>query len=123
MKKEVLDKFVSHLNEGLLEKVNQAVSEKLGAEIKFEIKIHEMYNDFTITLEERGEEITKQLTATPLLKSMFKNANLWSQAWFNENNGEASFSIHIAYDHTRGGSNGLTLLDLLFNKNNEEFRC
>lgn len=122
MKKEISETVIGKLNNGLLQIVNDKISKELGVKANFTVKETNRWNDYQVILEEDGKDTTSQLTSSPLLRSMFKEAELYVRVGYSEIENEIWFSVHISYNHKNGGSNGLELMNLCYDTNNNEVK-
>lgn len=122
MKEQIAKQVVEKLNNGLLQTVNDKISKELGVNANFKVKESNRWNEHQVYLEEDGTDTTSQLTATPLLRRMFKDAELYVRVGYSELENVIWFSVHISYNHKRGGSNGLELMDLAYDNDNNEVK-
>lgn len=119
MKKEVFERLVERFNNGLLPIVDKAVSEYLGVNVKFELSESHRGNDYYLTLKENGEDVTKQLTASPLLKAMFKSGSLECSTGYDVEADKVGMRVSISYAHPGGGFNGRNLCMVEISKDNQ----
>lgn len=114
MKEEYKNEIVSHFESGMKEVIIKIINDMLGVKVH-DLKIVPDYTPWSghlIRIEEIGSATAEQLTDTPLLRQMFDKANLWTQATMTDDYPDiVIFRVNISYHHTRGGSNGLDLLD------------
>ena len=122
MKEEIAKQVVEKLNKGLLQIVNDKISKELGVKANFNITESNRWNEYQVYLKEDGIDTTSQLTATPLLRSMFKDAELYVRVGYSEVENVIWFSVYISYNHKSGGSNGLELLNLAYDNDNNEVK-
>ena len=113
MKKEFIQGFVENVNK-YMPTIERVVKENLGVDAKFEIKvltpIHTI-EQFVILIE-KGDATKRQMTATPLLQHLFKDARLRIDCWYNEEKKIGEFCIDVRYTHPDGGENGHMLYGL-----------
>lgn len=111
MKEEVKNSMVEKLNNGLLDTVKEVISDQLGVETSLEVECaYYQFGECFLYLVERGNETSKQLTATPLLSHLFLMASLFISVEYDEKTDMATFSVAIKYDHNDGGSNAHGLM-------------
>jgi hypothetical protein len=111
MKEEVKNSMVEKLNNGLLDTVKEVISDQLGVETSLEVECaYYQFGECFLYLVERGNETSKQLTATPLLSHLFLMASLFISVEYDEKTDMATFSVSIKYDHNDGGSNSHGLM-------------
>lgn len=80
------------------------------------------YGEVYVYIEE-DEETTRQLTATPLLRQMFKKAGLCIRCWGDGGDTEILFAVNVYYDHYySAGSNGVELMKFSINLATGEVR-
>lgn len=105
--------------------INETVKNELGVNTKFEIIANPSlrYKDewFVYLEEKNNEETTRQMTATPLLAQMFKDAYLRiRQSLFN---GFITFEVEINYLHNfNGGTNGCSIMKFAINLDTKDVR-
>ena len=117
MKQEIAQELATRIENRLLKKINDEVFYKLNLATNLEVKVCKSYNGYYVCLEDDGYAATRQLTATPLLATMFAKANIWCDVYNTPTPGETFIRIHIRYKHPTGGSNGLELGCMTFDAN------
>ena len=111
MKEEVKNSMVEKLNNGLLDTVKEVISDQLGVETSLEVEYaYYPFGEYFLNLVEKGDETSKQLTATPLLAHLFSKASLNISVEYDEKTDMATFSVAVKYDHNDGGSNAHGLM-------------
>lgn len=122
MKEQIAKQVVEKLNKGLLQKVNDKVSKELGVKVNFNVEESNRWNEYQVYLKEDGTDTTSQLTASPLLRSMFKDAELYVRVGYSEIENAIWFSVYISYNHRNGGFNGLELMNIAYDSDNNEVK-
>lgn len=111
MKESVKNVLIEKFNSGLTKVVENTVKENIGVNTKFQVKVEQYkWSGFIITLIEDGNDVSKQLTATPLLSHLFKSGSLNASVEYDEESEKTFFRLQISYNHRSGGSNGYELL-------------
>lgn len=123
MKREEAEALVARMEkENIVNIINGKMQEKLGVDVDFKLSVREDYrHDCYISLKEGGEDSKRQLTSTPLLHSMFRDAEIYCDSYFYPAEGEMTShaedelvgTIQISYHHPEGGGNGLRLARLI----------
>ena len=111
MKKETAITFVEKLNANM-ELFSRILQENLGISGNLFITTcdNRAHTETNVFIEE-DEDTTRQLTATPLLRQMFKKAGLGIRCFYNEKKDTGTFMVNIYYDHNfGGGSNGTSIM-------------
>lgn len=99
-------------------KVEKAVKETLGVDTCLEFEIKE-YGNCYIMGRDALSDVYQQMTATPLLRQLFRMAWLRIQVWDVDT--EVVFDIAVEYEHNfNGGSNGHALMVVGVNKETGE---
>lgn len=111
MKESVKNVLIEKFNDGLTKVVENTVKENIGVNTKFQVKVEQnKWSGFIITLIEDGNDVSKQLTATPLLSHLFRGGSLNVSVEYDEKSEKSLFRVQISYNHRNGGSNGYELL-------------
>lgn len=119
MKESVKNLLVQKLNNGLVKVIENLVNEKLGVKTSFVVKENfHSWVGWVITLNDDGCEISRQLTATPLLSHFLKNGSLEVSLGYNEDVEKSIIRVTLSYNHPDGGYNGYDLLRFTVDKNN-----
>lgn len=118
MNKETASKLIEKLNNHM-NTISDILRENLGIVGKPYITTSKSrLGELHVYIEE-DEDTTRQLTASPLLRQMFKKAGLGIRCWYDEQSDVCSFTVNVYYDHAyNGGSNGIELMrfDISFEK-------
>ncbi len=110
MNKETANNLIEKLNVNM-GTISNILRENLGIDGKPFITTSERRNGEVYVCIEEDEDTTRQLTATPLLRQMFKKAGLCIRCWYDEQSDTCSFLVHVYYDHAFNcGSNGVELM-------------
>ena len=110
MNKETANNLVEKLNANM-GTISNILRENLGIDGKPFIKTSERTNGEVYVYIEEDADTTRHLTATPLLRQMFKKAGLCIRCWYDEQRDTCSFLVNVYYDHAyNGGSNGVELM-------------
>ena len=120
MKKEEALKVLESANR-YAEKLEDVLRCELGvtAHLRFEMK--EASCGYYVTGLDAGSDVNRQMTNTPLLRQLFKEAWLRLDVW--DSVAEVVFGIGIVYSHNyNGGSNGHDLMAVGIKKETGEVR-
>lgn len=105
-------------NEGILGIINEKAGEMFGTKNDFRAAVKQTRRDEAyVKIEDRNKDVRNQLTSTPLLRSMFTDADLDAEVYYFEketentawDSDEILVCFHISYRHPEGGGNGLRL--------------
>ena len=122
MKREEAEALKARIeNEGILCLINDMMSSTFGLLADCCVSIKESRHDCWMHIEAKSDDATKQLTKTPLLRRMFKEASVYCEAYYYPKESGMSASgedelqgrIRISYTHPDGGFNGLVIGTLL----------
>ena len=109
---------VAYIYSECKEKVEKAIKETLGVDTCLEFEVKE-YGNFYIMGRDALADVYQQMTATPLLRQLFRMAWLRIQVWDVDT--EMVFDIAVEYEHNfNGGSNGHALMVVGINKETGE---
>ena len=115
MNRETAERTIALVYSDCKEKVEKAIKDTIGVDTCLEFEIKEMLSDFYITGRDALSDVFEQMTATPLLRQLFKIAYFKINVWDCPE--EYVFNIHLEYEHNYdGGSNGHTLMRVGVNK-------
>lgn len=115
MNRETAERTVAYIYSECKEKVEKALKEHLGIDTRLEFEVKESVCSFHVLGRDALSDVYEQMTATPLLRQLFKMAWLRIQVWDMET--EVVFMISLDYQHNfMGGSNGHDLMKLGINK-------
>ncbi len=118
MKREEAEALKARIeNEGILCLINDMMSSTFGLLADCGVSIKESRHDCWMHIEAKSDDATKQLTKTPLLRRMFKEATVECDAYYYPKEGGMTASgedelygrVHIRYSHPGGGFNGLEI--------------
>lgn len=119
MKREQAESTVAYIYSECKEKVEKTLKEHLGVDTCLEFEIKQNGLRCYILGRDTSSDVYEQMTATPLLRQLFKMAYLRIQVWDIEN--DVVFSVAIDYDHNyMGGSNGHDLMTVGVSKETGE---
>lgn len=120
MKREQAESTVAYIYSEGKEKVEKAIKETLGVDTCLEFEIKDARScGWYITGRDCLSDTYEQMTATPLLRQLFKMVYLRLNAW--DAGKEVVFNVAIDYDHNyMGGSNGRDLMMVGINKETGE---
>lgn len=112
MKKEHVDSVIRDIKRNM-PTIERIIKENLGVETKFDVEVlspshtTEQY----VKLVEKGDVIKKQMTATPLLGHIFRNALIKMDVFYEYEESEIAFCVHVYYEHSFGGGrNGVEMM-------------
>lgn len=119
MTKEIAEQFIDDFSNGGIKGIlENLVWHTLGVTVDFDAQTN--YYHWTghcVTLIDRLGDATEQLTATPLLRQMFRSAEISATVGYDEEADRYSFRVRVAYEHSyAGGRNGLDLMCLTINR-------
>lgn len=119
MTKEIAEQFIDDFSNGGIKGIlENLVWHTLGVTVDFEAQTS--YHSWTghyVRLVDKLGDATAQLTATPLLRQMFKEARISSLVGYDEETHEYQFRVRIDYDHSyEKGHNGLGLMCLTISR-------
>lgn len=119
MTKEIAEQFIDDFSKGGIKGIlENLVWHTLGVSVDFEVQAS--YHSWTghyVKLVDRLGDATAQLTSTPLLRQMFKDAKISSSVGYDEETHEYQFRVRIDYEHSyEKGRNGLGLMSLTINR-------
>lgn len=118
MDRNYAESTVAYIYSECKEKVEKAIKETLGVDTCLEFEIRE-YVDCYINGRDALADVYQQMTATPLLRQLFRMAWLRIQVWDVDT--EVVFDIAVEYEHNfNGGSNGHALMVVGVNKETGE---
>ena len=110
MTKELATEFVSIL-EANMETIKSVLKENLNLDINLRIVVFGIRDSYVSLEEFECGESKKVLTSHPLLRQMFKDSQIDIRCWYFKEDGMASFTVRIFYEHAfTGGSNGLEIM-------------
>lgn len=119
MKREQAESIVAYVYSECKEKVEKALKEHLGVDTCLEFEVKQNGLRCYITGRDALSDVYEQMTATPLLRQLFKMAWLNIQVWDAQN--EVVFGIAVDYHHNyMGGSNGHNLMAVEVSKETGE---
>lgn len=111
MTEKQANELAAKLNGSLADIISDIAFDTLGVRTRFIAFARKSGYDggcFIRLDEDELSDATKlQLTATPLLRSMFTDGKLYMRAYLNERSNTLESEICISYDH-HSGSNGLS---------------
>lgn len=120
MKEQFANQFIADFTDrGIKGVIESLVFQTLGVSVEFEVETaYYPWAGHCVTLVDRLGDAATQLTSTPLLRQMFKDAKLSASVGYIEDTEEYYFRVHIDYDHSyESGHNGLELLGVTINRN------
>ena len=110
---------VAYIYSECKEKVEKAIKETLGVDTCLEFEVRQNGLSCYVVGRDALSDVYEQMTATPLLRQLFKMAWLNIQVWDVDT--DVVFSISIDYQHNfNGGSNGHDLMVVGVNKETGE---
>lgn len=104
---------------GLCPVINETVSKTLGMPCFF-IATQIDKAGACITIEETSGAAKVQLTATPFLRRMFTDAQIYGYAYYFADENLLDIRFHVSYKHPGGGGNGRELGMLRINTKTKE---
>lgn len=113
MTREEAQVLVNLFNDKLAAIVDKAVYDNLLADVRFEASVYTFRNGdcmCELVTKDKYQDVKAQLTATPLLRAMFSDAELHARIFDVEKENVYVVEISIRYKHPDGGSNGLSNL-------------
>lgn len=132
MKRQDAEALVARLEkEGIVNLFNDEMVRTFGVLYSAKIRVKEDYRrDCYLAVEDQNDDVTKQLTATPLLRQMFTDGAIYMDGYFFPGEGgmtesgedELMLYLHIGYHHPDGGGNGLRLGSMLIRLKSKEAR-
>lgn len=115
MNREQAESTVAYIYSECKEKVEKAIKETLGVDTCLKFEVMDTRCGFYIIGRDALSDVYEQMTATPLLRQLFKMAYLQINVW--ECTEEHVFNIAVYYEHNYdGGSNGHNLMRVGVNK-------
>ena len=117
MKEQIKDKFVQDFNGGLKTLIDYIITHNVGFPTDFEASTsYYPWAGHVVTLTDKGNGATEALTATPILRQMFKDATLKACVGFDDEKNLWVLLVQIEYNHSfQSGSNGLDLMRVYIN--------
>ena len=110
---------VAYIYSECKEKLEKAIKETLGVDTSLEFEVRQNGLRCYVVGRDALSDVYEQMTATPLLRQLFKMAWLKIQVWDVDT--EMVFDIAIDYEHNfNGGSNGHSLMVVGINKETGE---
>ena len=110
---------VAYIYSECKEKVEKAIKETLGVDTCLEFEVRQNGLRCYVVGRDALSDVYEQMTATPLMRQLFKMAWLNIQVWDVDT--DVVFSISIDYQHNfNGGSNGHDLMVVGVNKETGE---
>lgn len=105
MDREQAESTVAYIYSECKEKVEKALKEHLGIDTCLEFEVKDTRCGFYIMGRDALSDVYEQMTATPLLRQLFRMAWLRIRVWDAKE--EVVFGISLDYNHNYGGgSNG-----------------
>ena len=120
MDRETAESTVAYIYSECKEKVEKAIKETLGVDTCLEFEIKDARScGWYISGRDCLSDTYEQMTATPILRQLFKMAYLRLNVWDIVT--EMVFDIAVEYEHNfNGGSNGHALMVVGVNKETGE---
>lgn len=119
MDRSQAESTVAYIYSECKEKVEKAIKDTLGVDTCLEFEVKQNGLRSYITGRDALSDVYQQMTATPLLRQLFKMAWLRIQVWNVDT--EMVFDIAVEYEHNfNGGSNGHALMVVGVNKETGE---
>lgn len=110
---------VAYIYSECKEKVEKAIKDTLGVDTCLEFEVKQNGLRSYITGRDALSDVYEQMTATPLLRQLFRMAWLRIQVWDVDT--EIVFDIAVEYEHNfNRGSNGRDLMVVGVNKETGE---
>lgn len=129
MKRQEAEALAARLeNEGIVNLINDEIVRTFGVLYNAKIRVEEDFRrDCHIGVEDQNDDVTKQLTATPLLRQMFVGGSINMEGYYfpaesgmtESGEDELMLYLRIGYRHPGGGGNGLRLGSMLIRLNSK----
>ena len=129
MKRQEAEAVIARLeNEGIVSLINDEMVRQFGVLANYKARVLEDYRrDCCLRLEDQNDDVTKQLTATRLLRQMFAGGAIYMDGYYfpaesgmtESGEDELLLWLRIGYKHTGGGSNGLQLGSMVVRLNSK----
>lgn len=129
MKRQEAEALVARLeNEGIVSLINDEIVRTFGVLYNAKIHVEENFRrDCYIGIEDQNDDVTKQLTATPLLRQMFVGGSITMEGYYfpaesgmtESGEDELMLYLRIGYRHPDGGGNGLRFGSMLIRLNSK----
>ncbi len=129
MKREEAETLVTRLkSEGIVNLINDEMVRTFGVLYNAKIRVEENFRrDCNIAIDDQNDDVTKQLTATPLLRQMFVCGSISMEGYYFPADGgmtesgedELMLYLRIGYRHPDGGGNGLRIGSMLIRLNSK----
>lgn len=129
MKRQEAEALVARLeNEGIVSLINDEMVRTFGVLYNAKIRVEENFRrDCNIAIDDQNDDVTKQLTATPLLRQMFVGGSISMEGYYFPADGgmtesgedELMLYLRIGYRHPDGGGNGLRIGSMLIRLNSK----
>ena len=129
MKREDAEALVARFeNEGIVSLINDEMVRTFGVLYNAKFCVAEdRRHDCYLAVDDQNDDVTKQLTATPLLRQMFVGGSINMEGYYfpaesgmtESGEDELMLYLHIGYHHPDGGGNGLRLGSMLIRLNSK----
>ena len=129
MKRQEAEALAARLeNEGIVSLINDEMVRTFGVLYNAKIRVEENFRrDCNIAIDDQNDDVTKQLTATPLLRQMFVGGSISMEGYYfpaesgmtESGEDELMLYLRIGYRHPDGGGNGLRIGSMLIRLNSK----